>query len=416
MKKKKGFTLIELLAVIVILGVIMVIAVPKILDLIEDSRQNAAQSSIKLLKDAIKTQVASSQTLSNNTFAVDTEGCYVFNFDNDENNNVEKLTVKNKEHFTGKTTYCNNTFNDDNLAFDGTNTNSQKSVAIGIEYTFDEPKEYTFKAPEMGNYKIELWGAQGGSFSDEVQGGKGAYTSGIINLQKNTTIYIYVGQEGFLGDDSYTFNGGGTGFTARYSSGSGGGATDIRLVKNSWDNFDSLKSRIMVAAGGGGSSWNYKNGGAGGGLIGISGEVDDRISHTPAMGGTQISGGDFGEYGNYYGSHPTSGMFGIGGIGSYGADRYEYCDGGGGGGGAGYTFSGAGGSSYISGLDGCKAISASSTENNITMTNQSVHYSEYKFINGEMIDGNSLMPTHDGTSTMIGNIGNGYARITLISY
>ena len=59
MKKKKGFTLIELLAVIVILAIIMVIAVPKILDLIDDSRANAAQSSIKLLKDAIKTQVAS---------------------------------------------------------------------------------------------------------------------------------------------------------------------------------------------------------------------------------------------------------------------------------------------------------------------------------------------------------------------
>ena len=54
---KKGFTLIELLAVIVILAIIMVIAVPKLLDVINASKNSAADSSIKLVKDAIKTQV-----------------------------------------------------------------------------------------------------------------------------------------------------------------------------------------------------------------------------------------------------------------------------------------------------------------------------------------------------------------------
>ena len=61
--KKKGFTLIELLAVIVILGIITVIAVPKVLDIINKSRESAASSSIKLVKDAIKTQIASSDFL-----------------------------------------------------------------------------------------------------------------------------------------------------------------------------------------------------------------------------------------------------------------------------------------------------------------------------------------------------------------
>ena len=59
MKKEKGFTLIELLAVIVILAILMVIAVPKILNVIDNSRKSAAESSIKLVKDAIKTQVTS---------------------------------------------------------------------------------------------------------------------------------------------------------------------------------------------------------------------------------------------------------------------------------------------------------------------------------------------------------------------
>ena len=52
--KKKGFTLIELLAVIVILAILMVIAIPKILDVIENSRKSAAKSSAELYIDAIE--------------------------------------------------------------------------------------------------------------------------------------------------------------------------------------------------------------------------------------------------------------------------------------------------------------------------------------------------------------------------
>ena len=39
--KKKGFTLIELLAVIIILGVIMLIAIPSVTRYISDSRKNS---------------------------------------------------------------------------------------------------------------------------------------------------------------------------------------------------------------------------------------------------------------------------------------------------------------------------------------------------------------------------------------
>ena len=40
MKSKKGFTLVELLAVIVILGVIMIIAIPSVLNTLESSRKS----------------------------------------------------------------------------------------------------------------------------------------------------------------------------------------------------------------------------------------------------------------------------------------------------------------------------------------------------------------------------------------
>ena len=67
MNKEKGFTLIELLAVIVILAIIMVIAVPKILNVIENSRESAAISSAKLYIDAVKKNNAISEVNGTNT-------------------------------------------------------------------------------------------------------------------------------------------------------------------------------------------------------------------------------------------------------------------------------------------------------------------------------------------------------------
>ena len=116
--KKKGFTLIELLAVIVILGIITVIAVPKVLDIINKSKESAASSSIKLVKDAIKTQIASSD-LTGPVFTKETDGCYIFNFDDQTGGNVKALEIKSKDRISGSIKYCNNTFSDDTLKFDG---------------------------------------------------------------------------------------------------------------------------------------------------------------------------------------------------------------------------------------------------------------------------------------------------------
>ena len=116
--KKKGFTLIELLAVIVILGIITVIAVPKVLDIINKSRESAASSGIKLVKDAIKTQVASSD-LTGPVFTKETDGCYIFNFDDQTSGNAKALEIKNKDKVSGSIKYCNNTFSDNTLKFDG---------------------------------------------------------------------------------------------------------------------------------------------------------------------------------------------------------------------------------------------------------------------------------------------------------
>ena len=118
MNKNKGFTLIELIAVIVILAILMVIAVPKILNVIENSRKSAAESSIKLVKDAIKTQVTSESMMGTN-FTSDKSGCYIFNFDDQTSGNAKELQLKNKENITGTIKYCNGNFTNNTLVFDG---------------------------------------------------------------------------------------------------------------------------------------------------------------------------------------------------------------------------------------------------------------------------------------------------------
>ena len=84
-----------------------------------------------------------------------------------------------------------------------------------------------------------------------------------------------------------------------------------------------------------------------------------------------------------------------------------------------------GGSSFISGHNGCDAIKEESTEDNIIHTGQSIHYSGLYFTDTVMIDGNGYnwtteksdylqMPSHVDNTTMTGNHGNGFARITMI--
>lgn len=251
-----------------------------------------------------------------------------------------------------------------------------------FEYTGDYQ---TFIAPYTGKYKIEAWGAQG------IGSAGGAYTSGNIDLIKNQRLYIYVGEGLKKTANTTSFNGG-------KSSGNGypgGGATDIRLTpSDDWREFNSLKSRIMVAAGSGASYDEFYdiNRGAGGKLVGLDGD---------STGATQTSAGI-----KHKDAFLDSG-FGYADGGNAGGGGYY-------GGGAGEYYSG-GGSSFISGYDGCNAIDESSTEDNIVHTNQSVHYSGISFKNPTMLAGNEEMPTHDGTDTMLGNEGNGYAKITPLS-
>lgn len=308
---------------------------------------------------------------------------------------------------------------------------------FNFDYTGEEQ---VFTVPVSGTYKVELWGAGSGKSVDNtnVSLAYGSYVSGMIKIQKNQELYVYVGENGYEKTSNYTdavyrFNGGGYGnfacnvyykdYGLDYA---GAGATDIRLKNGDWNNFDSLKSRIMVAAGSGGTYTNTLfKASNGGGLYSEDGGYYGEEKYK-ATGATQTSSGS------------ANGKFGQGGFAIYGGAGCNSNDGGGGGGGY-YggggsktaenlfqTSNGAGGSSFISGHNGCDAIKEESTEDNIIHTGQSIHYSNIYFTDTVMIDGSGYkwttekgdytgMPSHDDDSIISGNAGNGYARITLIS-
>lgn len=156
-----------------------------------------------------------------------------------------------------------------------------------------------------GKYRIELWGAEGASGTTAT--GFGGYTSGEIDLIRGQKLYIYVGQYGLNGG----YNGGGNSYETNGNA--GGGATDVRLVSGVWDDVTSLRSRIMVAGGGGGHyGQNAKTYSASaGGLTGYDGTKHSTVSYR-AYGATQKAGG--------------SGSVASGGFG-YGGKNGKYSDG-----------------------------------------------------------------------------------------
>lgn len=235
-----------------------------------------------------------------------------------------------------------------------------------------------------GVYQFDIYGAQGGNSLYDY-GGFGGYSTGILNIADDLSLYIYTGGQGILTTAASTlinggFNGGGNAFTASssYSGGSGGGASDIRIDQ------DSLYARAIVAGGGGGAaayantSYSYNlDGGIGGGINGTNGG-EYSTSYKAGTGGTQTTAGV-----SYYGTtaasttYCTLASFGTGG--SAKANNYQAGGGGGwygggcssmygaGGGGSGYVYTENTASDYPEGclLNSTYYLTDASTENSI---------------------------------------------------
>ena len=210
-----------------------------------------------------------------------------------------------------------------------------------ISKTFNftgKPEE--FVVPVSATYKIELWGSRGGDYSYQNRvsnkGGKGGYVSGIINLKKGEVLEIYVG--GLASGTSGGYNGGGkagsyVGSEGTYTYAGGGGATDVRYKGNALESANAnINARIMVAGGGGGAGW-YTNGGDGGNIT-----ITSLTLFSPAA---SVKGGGGG--GGFFAGDPG------------GTDQ-----------------SGTGGTSYVSGCNGCKSVKSDSDSTIIDNPN---HYS-----------------------------------------
>lgn len=262
-----------------------------------------------------------------------------------------------------------------------------------------------------GVYKLEVWGAQGGSYSTTSTGGNGGYSIGTLTLlEKNTTIFLYAGGTGTYSTTSGSFVSGGFngGGAAGYRyGGSGGGASDIRIGE------DSLYSRVIVAGGGGGG-WGYSSydGGVGGGTSGGQGTGYDTSYLAGA--GTQTAGGAGNGYSSsYYGSNGTfgaggdassysssynrssgggGGWYGGGGSGFRSSSSYYYRGGGGAGGGSGYVYTSSTASNYPSGC----------------LLNSSYYLTDATTYDGST----SFIGT--GGSSETGHSGDGYCRITVL--
>ena len=134
----------------------------------------------------------------------------------------------------------------------------------------------------------------------------------------------------------------------------------------------------------GGSSY-VTAGGAGGGLKGLT-------NRTRSKPGTQTSGYKFGIGQDGYGVGSSNGVAGSGG-GYYGGTTSDYAD---------NCEAGAGGSSFVSGYDGCEAILEESTENNIIHSGQKIHYSKKEFQNIKFLNGNEQKNNNiDGYASII---------------
>lgn len=68
---KKGFTLIEILAVIVVLGTIMLIVMPRIIGILDDSKKSAFQVEVNSLIDVIQNRMIDNPSLTVSTFTLD---------------------------------------------------------------------------------------------------------------------------------------------------------------------------------------------------------------------------------------------------------------------------------------------------------------------------------------------------------
>ena len=268
-------------------------------------------------------------------------------------------------------------------------------TTIELAYTGSEEK---IVIPKTGFYKLETWGAAGGSASSNLLGGSGGYSAGVISLSKNDVLYINIGGGGNCSTGLSAlggYNGGGAAISrsSSYTMCSGGGATSITKSSGLLSSFSSTIDKILMVAGGGGGSSKYSNnsssGGSGGGINGAvpTNACTDCGTRT---GGSQTAGGI---------GRGSTGAFGQGGGSTSSATN---------GGGGGYY--GGGGDSYEWGATGGSGYIGNSLLKNKSMYCYNCTESSEESTKTVTTTCNEETPTEKCAKN-----GNGYAKITFIS-
>ena len=186
MKKKRGFTLVELLAVIVILAVILIIAMPKISDVIKNSKEASLETTAKLIASQAEKKYTENQVLDNSSTIkcsdvakisdADYESCNI-TFDSKGN---AKVTIVGKGKFEGL------------QVVDGTKNSAKASVKKEIVET--AAKYFSYEEVEGG---ISITGYQIGTVSNV----------GVENLDMCKT---YLTDNGLSNEQSTTLCNGGS--------------------------------------------------------------------------------------------------------------------------------------------------------------------------------------------------------------
>ena len=155
MKKKKGFTLVELLAVIVILAVILIIAMPKISDVIKNSKESSLETTAKLIASQAEKKYTENQVLDGSSTIkcsdvakisdADYESCNI-TFDSKGN---AKVSIVGKGKFEGL------------QVVDGTKDSAKASTKKDIVET--AAKYFSYEEVEGG---ISITGYQVGTVSN----------------------------------------------------------------------------------------------------------------------------------------------------------------------------------------------------------------------------------------------------------
>ena len=398
-KNKKGFTLIELMAVVIILIVIIFIAVRLIGDKVKDTETKTiianAGAYIKAVNSFVEVESIGNSSYKNNIFYVSDLEEHVKISGTKPDNGI--LVIVNRQVYSGCLEYGGYYIN----FVEGNVSNPEKGVCDTSLATFNfsyTGHEEIFKASVSGEYKLEVWGAQGGNIDATYTGGNGGYSVGYIHLNSGDQLYINVGGAGTKanpGTASGGYNGGGGGYAANYSVSSGGGATSIATKSGLLSSLNSDIDSVIIVAGGGGGTYYQSStyngvGGHGGGYTGVSGTTSNS-SYMNGTGGTQTTGGTAGDS-----SRGTAASFGQGGTGN------NYSSGGGGGfygGGLGNNSGAGGGSGYIG---------------NSNLYNRVMYCYNCTESNGNAVKTKIATCVEENPTSQCAKKGSGYAKITYV--